>query len=72
MVGDGHLFIGGALHNVYPEASEQRCWNHKIINVLDLLPKRQHESAKLMVLGTLIRGGSRESGAGLGEDGDVL
>ena len=28
---------------------EQRCWNHKIINVLDRLPKRQHESAKLML-----------------------
>ena len=24
-------------------------WNHKIINVLDRLPKRQHESAKLML-----------------------
>ena len=72
VVGDGHLGIGGALRNVYPEASEQRCWNHKIINVLDRLPKRQHESAKLMVSGTLIRGGSREPGAGLGEDGDVL
>ena len=39
----------GALRNVYPEAAEQRCWNHKIINVLDRLPKRQQESAKLML-----------------------
>ena len=49
VVGDGHLGIWGALRNVYPDAAEQRCWNHKIINVLDRLPKRQHESAKLML-----------------------
>ena len=49
VVGDGHLGIWGALRNVYPDASEQRCWNHKIINVLDRLPKCQHESAKLML-----------------------
>ena len=49
VVGDGHLGIWGALRNVYPDAAEQRCWNHKIINVLDRLPKRRHESAKLML-----------------------
>ena len=31
---DGHLGIWGALCNVYPEAEEQRCWNHSIINIL--------------------------------------
>ena len=49
VVGDGHLGIWGALANVYPDAAEQRCWNHKIINVLDKLPKRQYEQAKLML-----------------------
>ena len=49
VVGDGHLGIWGALRNVYPEAAEQRCWNHKIINVLDRLPKRQQDEAKLML-----------------------
>ncbi len=49
VVGDGHLGIWGALGNVYPEAGEQRCWNHKILNVLDKLPKRQHDQAKLML-----------------------
>ena len=49
VVGDGHLGIWGTLRNVYPEASEQRCWNHKIINVLDKLPKRRHDQAKLML-----------------------
>jgi len=49
VVGDGHLGIWGALRNVYPEASEQRCWNHKILNVLDKLPKRQHDQARLLL-----------------------
>jgi len=49
VIGDGHLGIWGALRNVYPEAAEQRCWNHKILNVLDKLPKREHAQAKLMV-----------------------
>ena len=49
VVGDGHLGIWGALRNVYPDAKEQRCWNHKIINVLDKLPKRQNEQAKLLL-----------------------
>ncbi len=49
MVGDGHLGIWGALRNVWPQAGEQRCWNHKILNVLDKLPKRQHEQGRLML-----------------------
>ena len=32
VVGDGHLGIWGALRNVYPQAAEQRCWNHKPCN----------------------------------------
>lgn len=45
VVGDGHLGIWGALRNVYPHAAEQRCWNHKLVNVLDKLPKSQHAAA---------------------------
>ena len=45
----GHLGIWGALRNVYPQAAEQRCWNHKIVNVLAKLPKRQQDQAKLML-----------------------
>lgn len=44
--GDGHLGIWGALRNVYPEALEQRCWNHKMVNVLDKLPKKRQGEAK--------------------------
>ena len=49
VVGDGHLGIWGALRNVYPQAAEQRCWNHKVMNVLDGLPKRLQEEAKLLL-----------------------
>ncbi len=45
MIGDGHLGIWGALREVYPESEEQRCWNHKITNVLDALPKRLRAEA---------------------------
>jgi putative transposase len=46
VVADGHLGIWAALRNIYPEAGEQRCWNHRICNVLDRLPQRLHEEAK--------------------------
>lgn len=49
VVGDGNLGLWAALRNVYPEAAEQRCWNHKIVNVLDKVPKRQQEAAKGLV-----------------------
>jgi len=46
VMGDGHLGIWGALSEVYPEAMEQRCWNHKVRNVLDKLPKKAQALAK--------------------------
>jgi transposase-like protein len=49
VMGDGPLGIWAALREVYPEAEEQRCWNHKILNVLDKLPTRQQQEAKALV-----------------------
>jgi transposase-like protein len=49
VVGDGALGIWGGLANVYPEAKEQRCWNHRIINILDKLSKKQQRQAKLIL-----------------------
>lgn len=46
VVGDGHLGLWAALREVYWEAREQRCWKHKIANVLDKLPKRLQPQAK--------------------------
>lgn len=45
VMADGHLGIWGALAQVWPEAAEQRCWNHKLLNVLDQLPKKVHAEA---------------------------
>ena len=45
-VGDGALGFWAALGDVFPDTREQRCWVHKIANVLDALPKRLHRSAK--------------------------
>ncbi|MDI6777554.1 MAG: IS256 family transposase [Syntrophales bacterium] len=39
-IADGHLGIWSALGEIHPKGNEQRCWNHKIRNVLDSLPKR--------------------------------
>jgi putative transposase len=46
VVGDGNLGLWAALREVYWEAQEQRCWKHKIANVLDRLPKRLQPKAK--------------------------
>jgi transposase-like protein len=39
VVADGNLGLWAALAQVYPEAGEQRCWNHRLLNVLDRVPK---------------------------------
>ena len=49
VIGDGHLGIWSALRNVYPEAGEQRCWNHRLVNVLDKVPKKHQAQATLML-----------------------
>jgi putative transposase len=46
---DGHLGIWSAVGKVWPNCAEQRCWNHKIRNVTDKLPLREHpEALKLL------------------------
>jgi transposase-like protein len=45
-VGDGALGFWGALREVFPTTREQRCWFHKIGNVLSALPKSAHPGAK--------------------------
>jgi transposase-like protein len=45
-VGDGALGFWAALGDIFPATREQRCWVHKIANILDALPKRLHRQAK--------------------------
>jgi putative transposase len=48
-VGDGALGFSGAVAQVYPSTQHQRCWFHKMGNVLDKLPKSQQVRAKSML-----------------------
>jgi transposase-like protein len=45
-VGDGALGFWKAVRDVFPGTKEQRCWWHKIGNVLAALPKSAHPGAK--------------------------
>ncbi len=45
-IGDGALGFWGALGQVFPATRAQRCWVHKVANVLAALPKRCHADAK--------------------------
>lgn len=59
LVADGHLGIWSALARIYPEAAEQRCWNHKIVNVLDQVPLKKQGPIKQW-LRKMMYAGSRE------------
>lgn len=48
-VGDGALGFWAALGDVFPETREQRCWVHKIANVLDKLPRSLQPRAKSLL-----------------------
>src|SRR4051794_31226481 len=45
-VGDGALGFWKAVRDVFPETREQRCWFHKIANVLNALPTSAQPAAK--------------------------
>jgi transposase-like protein len=45
-VGDGALGFWSAVRDVFPETREQRCWFHKIANVLNCLPKSAQPAAR--------------------------
>jgi putative transposase len=49
VIGDGALGTWAALRDVFPGASEQRCWVHKIARVLDAVPKRLQPRAKTLL-----------------------
>ncbi|MGO9124822.1 MAG: IS256 family transposase [Terriglobales bacterium] len=45
-VGDGAMGFWAAMEEVFPQTGHQRCWFHKMGNVLNALPKSQHGRAK--------------------------
>jgi len=48
-IADGHLGLWAALGEQYPTLAEQRCWTHKITNVLDALPKKHQAEARTLL-----------------------
>ena len=45
-MGDGALGFWGALGEVFPETAHQRCWVHKLANVMNALPKSAQPAAR--------------------------
>lgn len=45
-VGDGNLGLWAAIGEVYPQAQEQLCWNHKMLNVMDAVSKKEQVQVK--------------------------
>ena len=45
-IGDGAMGFWSALDEVYPKTRHQRCWMHKMMNVLNCLPKTSQAKAK--------------------------
>jgi len=48
-VADGHLGIWAALGQVWPASGEQRCWNHKLRNVVDAVPRKAQPAVRAHV-----------------------
>lgn len=45
-VGDGNLGLWAAVGEVYPQAQEQLCWNHKMLNVMDAVSNKEQVQVK--------------------------
>jgi putative transposase len=45
-VGDGNLGLWAAVGEIYPQAQEQLCWNHKMLNVMDRVSQKEQVQAK--------------------------
>ena len=45
-VGDGNLGLWAAVGEVYPQAQQQLCWNHKMLNVIDAVSKKEQSRVK--------------------------
>jgi len=45
-IGDGNLGLWAAVSEVFPQAQEQLCWNHKMLNVMDCVSKKEQVVVK--------------------------
>ncbi len=45
-IGDGNLGLWAAVREVYPQAQEQLCWNHKMLNVIDTVSHKEQAEVR--------------------------
>ena len=50
VVADGNMGIWSAVNQVWPHTRQQRCWNHKILNVVNQIHKRQQAQARALLV----------------------
>jgi putative transposase len=48
-IADGALGLWAALGEQHPTLVEQRCWNHRLVNVLDAIPKKYQPEANQLL-----------------------
>ena len=48
-MGDGALGFWATVRDVWPQTHEQRCWCHKMVNILDRRPKPLQPKAKRLL-----------------------
>ncbi len=53
--------IWAAVDQVWPESRQQRCWNHKILNVLDKVAKRAQAEARALLVQIPYAGTKKEA-----------
>src|SRR5215470_960540 len=59
-IGDGAFGFWGAIREVFPDSREQRCWVHKIANVLDAVPSGLQPKVKA-ALHTIMNAENKEA-----------
>lgn len=58
---DGCPGLAAALQTVYPRAAHQRCWVHKMRNILDKVRQRDHDAVKADAQAIYLAGGRRQA-----------
>ena len=53
---------------IFPEAEEQRCWNHRVVNVLTQVPKQRQGEARVEL--RRFRGHNESDAEGGGNDAE--
>jgi transposase-like protein len=63
IVTDGCPGLAAAIQTVYPRVAHQRCWVHKMRNILDKVRKRDHDAVKADAQAIYLAEGRRQTEA---------